>query len=72
MLNDSSNKKSDNLKSNQAKNKKIEATYYQRVILGKGTVAEDWPSAKELWDNVKDEAQEVQKLLKSINDEANK
>ena len=65
-------KKSDNPESNQEENKKIEPTYYQRVVLGKGTVAEDWPTAKELWDNVKDEAETVQKILNSTNKEENK
>ena len=64
---DDSKKKNDTMEVNQVKNKEKEPTYYERVFLGKGTVAEDWPTAKELWDNIKDEAQEIQELLNSTN-----
>ena len=47
--------------------KKSEPTYWERVIHGKGTVAEDWPTAEELWNNpdIKEEMKEVQSILKS-------
>ena len=50
---------------NNSKKKKerSEPTYWERVIKGKGTVAEDWPTAEELWNNVKEEAKEVQSIL---------
>ena len=44
-------------------------TYWERVIRGKGTVAENWPTAEELWDNVKTEMEEVQTTLRSLKKE---
>ena len=35
--------------SNQDKKKK--PTYWERVIHGKGTVSEPWPTAEELWND---------------------
>ena len=45
------------------KEKSQEPTYWERVIQGKGTVAEPWPTAEELWDNVKEEAKSIQSTL---------
>ena len=47
-------------------------TYWERVIGGKGTVAEDWPTAKELWDNkeVQNDIKEVQNTFNQIKDKS--
>ena len=45
----------------QKENDNKQPTYWDRVIRGKGTVAEDWPTAKQLWNN-----KEVQKELKEV------
>ena len=42
---------------------KPKITYWDRVIKGKGTVAEDWPTGEELWNNIKEEAKEVRAVL---------
>ena len=39
--------------------KKHKPTYWERVIKGKGTVAEPWPTAEELWNDPK-----VRKIIK--------
>ena len=44
----------------ESKEKNKEPTYWERLIHGKGTVAEPWPTAEELWDDPK-----VQKALKN-------
>ena len=38
-------------------------TYWQRVIHGKGTVAEEWPTAEELWNDPN-----IQKAIKNHNE----
>ena len=45
------------------KEKNQEPTYWERVVHGKGTVAEDWPTAKELWDDPK-----VKKIIDEHNE----
>ena len=52
-----------NKKESYKNEKNQEPTYWERVIQGKGTVAEPWPTAEELWDNVKEEAKSVQSTL---------
>lgn len=48
-------------------------TYWERVIRGKGTVAEDWPTAEELWNNkeVQDEIKEVKNTFNQIKEKSN-
>ena len=42
-------------------------TYWERVVLGKGTVAEDWPTAEQLWkDKGVQKAIENHKELKEL------
>lgn len=48
-------------KNNQEEQKK-KPTYWERVIHGKGTVSEDWPTAEELWNDP-----EVQKSIQTHN-----
>ena len=48
-------------KHNQEEQKK-KPTYLERVIYGKGTVAEPWPTAEELWNDPK-----VQKSIQAHN-----
>ena len=48
-------------------NKKSTPTYWERVIYGKGTVSEPWPTAEELWNDPK-----VQKAIKTHNAEVHK
>jgi len=60
---DHSKNKEESEKNNQIKQKSQKPTYWERVIKGKGTVAEPWPTAEELWNNVKEEAKEVQTIL---------
>ena len=50
-------------KKSSKKQKNKEPTYWERVMYGKGTVAEPWPTAEELWDNVKEEAKSIQSTL---------
>ena len=40
-----------NKKETGSKEKRKEPTYWERLIYGKGTVAEPWPTAKELWND---------------------
>ena len=47
-------------KESESKEKNKEPTYWERLIHGKGTVAEPWPTAEELWNDPK-----VQKALKN-------
>ena len=47
-------------KSTESKEKNKEPTYWERVIHGKGTVAEPWSTAEELWNDP-----EVQKAIKN-------
>ena len=44
-------------------------TYWERVIHGKGTVAEPWPTAEELWNDpkVKKAMQNHRELIKKRN-----
>lgn len=49
MFNHSKNKAEQ--KNNQEDQKNQQPTYWERVIKGKGTVAEPWPTAKELWND---------------------
>ena len=49
-------------KENKSKEKNKEPTYWERVIHGKGTVAEPWPTAEELWKDP-----EVQKSIQAHN-----
>ena len=44
-------------------------TYWERVIRGKGTIAENWPTAEELWNDVKQEMDEVQATLRSLKED---
>ena len=53
-------------KSNQEEQKK-KPTYWERVIKGKGTVAEPWPTAEELWNDP-----EVQKSIQTHNQSVKK
>ena len=52
---------------NQVGLNNLKLTYWDRVIKGKGTVAEDWPTTEELWENVKEEAREVRAILNKPN-----
>ena len=45
------------------KEKNQEPTYWERVIYGKGTVAEPWPTAEELWNDPK-----VKKIIDDHNE----
>ena len=49
MFNHSKNKTEQ--KNNQEEQKDQQPTYWERVIKGKGTVAEPWPTAEELWND---------------------
>ncbi len=51
---------------NQDKKKK-QSTYWERVIYGKGTVSEPWPTAEELWNDPK-----VKRAIKEHNAEVHK
>ena len=42
--------------------KKQKPTYWERVIHGKGTASEPWPTAKELWEDP-----EVRKAIEAHN-----
>ena len=55
-------------KTNQGERKK-QPTYWERVIYGKGTVAEPWPTAEDLWNDpeVQKSIQDHNKLVKKIN-----
>ena len=48
-------------KHNQEERRK-QPTYWERVIHGKGTVAEPWPTARDLWNDP-----EVQKSIQDHN-----
>ena len=65
MFNHSKNKPKQ--KNNQADQKNQQPTYWERVIKGKGTVAEPWPTAEELWNDP-----EVQKSIQSHNQSVKK
>ena len=54
-------KKAKKASSQDEKDKK--PTYWERVIHGKGTVAEPWPTAEELWNDPK-----VQKAIQNHNE----
>ena len=58
-----SNQNKEEVKKNNQEEKKKKPTYWQRVIHGKGTVAEPWPTAEELWADPK-----VQKSLRKHNE----
>ena len=47
--------------------KNQQPTYWERVIKGKGTVAEPWPTAEELWNDpeVKDAIDTHNELVKN-------
>ncbi|MBC6415950.1 MAG: hypothetical protein GDA46_06125 [Bdellovibrionales bacterium] len=60
-LNKDNKKKDDKKKENQ------EPNYWERVFHGKGTVAEDWPTAKELWNDPK-----VKKIIDDHNESVKK
>jgi len=47
--------------------KKQKPSYWERVIQGKGTVAEPWPTAEELWNDP-----EVQKSIQDHNQSVKK
>ena len=49
----------------EGKNK--QPTYWERVIHGKGTVAEPWPTAEELWNDP-----EVKSAIKAHNESVKK
>ena len=57
----SSQNKEKVIKNNPERQKK-KPTYWERVIHGKGTVAEPWPTAEELWNDP-----EVQQSIQSHN-----
>ena len=62
----SSQNKEDGTQNNpEEQNKK--PTYWERVIKGKGTVAEPWPTAEELWRDP-----EVQKSIQAHNQSVKK
>ena len=50
-------------KKNAGQNEKKEPTYWERVIHGKGTVAEPWATAEELWKDP-----DAQKAIKNHRD----
>ena len=62
----SSQNKEEITKNNQEEQKK-KPTYLERVIHGKGTVAEPWPTAEELWNDP-----EVQKSIQDHNQSVRK
>jgi len=62
----SSQNKEEVTKNNQKEQQK-KPTYWERVIQGKGTVAEPWPTAEELWNDP-----EVQKSIQSHNQSVKK
>ncbi len=63
MFNNSKNKV-ESEKNNEIKQEDSKPKYWERVLQGKGTVAEDWPTAKELWNDMKEEVKEIQTILK--------
>ena len=62
----SNHNKEEVTKSNQKEQQK-KPTYWERVIQGKGTVAEPWPTAEELWNDP-----EVQKTIQDHNQSVKK
>ena len=50
-------------KKNNPLDRKKKPTYWERVIYGKGTVAEPWPTGEELWNDP-----EIQKIIKWNNE----
>ena len=52
-----------NKRESNKKEKSQEPTYWERVIYGKGTVAEPWPTAEELWNDPK-----VKKIIDDHNE----
>ena len=59
----------DNKKKAYKKEKNQEPTYWERVIQGKGTAAEPWPTAAELWNDpeVKESIDTHNELVKKRN-----
>ena len=57
----------DEVTKNNKEEQKKKPTYWERVIQGKGTVAERWPTAEELWNDP-----EVQKSIQNHNQSVKK
>ena len=66
MFNNSKNK-AEPVKDSQTEQDNQKPTYWERVIQGKGTVAEPWPTAEDLWNDP-----EVQKSIQSHNQSVKK
>ena len=62
-----SNQSKEEVTKNDQKEQKKKPTYWERVIQGKGTVAEPWPTAEELWN-----APEVQRSIQDHNQSVKK
>ncbi|MYE07911.1 MAG: hypothetical protein F4X95_04085 [Oligoflexia bacterium] len=62
-----SSQNKEQVEKNSQEEQKKKPTYWERVIQGKGTVAEDWPTAEELWNDP-----EVQKSIQSHNQSVKK
>ena len=56
------NQNKEEVKNNNQEERKKKPTYWDRVIHGKGTVSEPWPTAEELWNDP-----EVQKSIQNHN-----
>ena len=52
-------------KKDKSKEKNKEPTYWERLIHGKGTVAEPWPTAEELWNDPKVQ-EDIQKVREAF------
>ena len=52
-------------KKDESKEKNKEPTYWERLIYGKGTVAEPWPTAEELW-NDPEVQEDIQKVREAF------
>ena len=52
-----------NVQKSHQKNQNKEPTYWERVIYGKGTVAEPWATPEELWNDPK-----IQEIIQWNND----
>ncbi|MDE0119120.1 MAG: hypothetical protein OXM55_03830 [Bdellovibrionales bacterium] len=62
-----SNQNKEQVAKNSQEDQKKKPTYWERVIQGKGTVAEPWPTAEELWNDP-----EVQKSIQDHNQSVKK
>ena len=61
------NQNKDQVTKNAQEERKKKPTYWERVIQGKGTVSEPWPTAEELWNDP-----EVQKSIQNHNQSVEK